>query len=121
MIVFYDPFHELDRQHVDRLKDVALTRLRCPFMGHRVPRFLLQMGILRGVVTRALDGTLTEQRFVRAIEARKSNRGFVRSLLAQGLERGHPQLAAAALERFERSHGKAMPKYRRLVSEKLAA
>ncbi|SMO42522.1 hypothetical protein SAMN06265173_102159 [Thalassovita litoralis] len=121
VIVFYDPFHELDRQHVDRLKDVALTRLRCPFMGHRVPRFLLQMGILRGVVTRALDGTLTEQRFVRAIEARKSNRGFVRSLLAQGLERGHPQLAAAALERFERSHGKAMPKYRRLVSEKLAA
>lgn len=119
--VFYDPLHRLDRQHVARLPQANLMAMRCPFMGHRVPRLLQQLGILRPVVERAFNGTLRQAHFSTLLGRRKTNLGYVRTLLDQGLERGHLRLVASAMDRIEQRPGVTMPKYRRIVTQKLAA
>lgn len=119
--VFYDPYFAPDARHVARLPRHNLTALKLPFAGHRVPRLMLQMGVVQRASTAAIEGQLTGERFAHLIRKRRQNIGYVRILFDEALKRGHEDLVAAAVERAEADHGWQMPKYRRLSTLQKAA
>lgn len=68
--VSYDPFHEGDRRHVERLDTHNLVLLKVPVVGHQMALWLLKMGVLAEVFDSALDGSLTSARFRELAKAR---------------------------------------------------
>jgi hypothetical protein len=91
--LIYDPFEPLDAAHVARFTAPNVMKLRAPMMGHRLGSSLLQMGILSQITLGALDGTLTEVAFYRALRARKTSPRYHRELFRRALDRGHEGLA----------------------------
>ena len=71
VFVTYDPFHETDRRHADRLDSGNLVRLKAPFLGHPLPGFLRRMGLLAELVPLALSGELTAAWWRTAIRKRR--------------------------------------------------
>ncbi|MFN3938374.1 MAG: hypothetical protein ACK4KW_12450 [Gemmobacter sp.] len=92
VLLFYDPYEDLDAAHADRFTGANVTKLRAPLLGHRLGSSLQQMGILSPIVTAALEGHLTEADFYRALRARKAFPRYQRELFARALPR-HPKLA----------------------------
>jgi len=70
--VAYDPLLKLDRKHVERLDGKNLMHLKIPLVGHSMPIWLVQMGILGKIVDRIVADDLTEQEFYKMAQARKS-------------------------------------------------
>jgi len=99
-LVFYDPYMPEDRAHADRLTARGVSHLRCPFVGHKIPRYLAFWGLLGTVVQAAIDGTLTDAEFFRMIRVRRDHKSYVRQVLARAVETGHAPLARRALEGF---------------------
>jgi hypothetical protein len=90
--LLYDPYEPLDAGHVARFAAPNVMRLRAPLMGHRLGSSLHQMGILNPIILGALDGSLTEAGFYRALRARRDFPRYQRELFARALPR-HPALA----------------------------
>lgn len=99
-LLFYGPCMPEDRRHADRLTARGVVHLRCPFVGHKIPRYLAFWGLLGTVVREAIDGTLTDAEFVRMIRVRRDHKSYVRSVLARAVAAGHVPLARHALEGF---------------------
>ncbi len=57
--VLYDPFDRLDCKHVALLPRATLHHLRLPFLGHGVPRWILDTGLLKDLVLMVADANLT--------------------------------------------------------------
>ena len=57
--VVYDPLHDLDARQVSRLNHDNIVRLRAPLLGHSLPNWLLQMGILKDLVKHVATGDLS--------------------------------------------------------------
>jgi hypothetical protein len=91
--VLYDPYEPLDAGHVGRFTAPNVMKLRTPLMGHRLGSSLNQMGILTPVILSALDGTLTEAAFYRALRARREFPRYQRELFEKALRRGRKGLA----------------------------
>lgn len=102
--ILYDPYEPLDAAHVARFKGGNVVPLRAPLMGHRLGSSLHQMGILSAVTLGALNGTLTEGEFYRALKARKGFVRYQRELFKRALAKGHPVLARK-LGRFVLTRG----------------
>ena len=102
--ILYDPYEPLDAAHVARFTGANVVPLRAPLMGHRLGSSLHQMGILSAVTLGALNGTLTEGEFYRALKARKSFVRYQRELFKRALAKGHPALARK-LGRFVLTRG----------------
>lgn len=68
--VSYDPFHDADRRHVDRLDSQNLVKLRVPLVGHQMALWLQRMGLLAEVFDSALAASLTTARFCTLARAR---------------------------------------------------
>lgn len=68
--VTYDPYCLEDRKHVDRLTACPLVRLPVPFVGHQMPVWLQQMGVLGQVFDAAMEGTLTVPWFRQLVRKR---------------------------------------------------
>ncbi|APZ51580.1 hypothetical protein [Salipiger abyssi] len=96
-MVLYDPYHQLDSRHAARLTAESVTHLRCPFLGHKIPRYFAFWNILSTVTTRAIDGTLTEAEFYSLLRARRDHKSYVRHLLTRATDHGHAPLAGQAL------------------------
>jgi len=83
-------------------------KLRTPLMGHRLGSSLHQMGILNPIILSALDGTLTEAAFYRALRARRSFPRYQRELFDRAVRADHKRLARAlgewVLRRGENRH-----------------
>jgi hypothetical protein len=62
-------------------------------LGHRLGSSLSQMGILSGVILAALDGSLSEVGFYRALRARRGFARYQRELFQRAIARGRPALA----------------------------
>ena len=56
--VAYDPLFALDRAQVARLSMDNVTELKIPLVKHSIPVWLLQMGVLREILTRVVDDDL---------------------------------------------------------------
>jgi hypothetical protein len=91
--LLYDPYEPLDAGHADRFTGPNVVRLRTPLMGHRLGSSLNQMGILSPVILAALNGTLREVDFYRALRARRDFPRYQRELFKRALDRGRPGLA----------------------------
>ncbi|MFN0113166.1 MAG: hypothetical protein ACKVPY_00660 [Paracoccaceae bacterium] len=91
--ILYDPYEPLDAGHVARFTGANVVRLRTPLMGHRLGSSLSQMGILSGVMLKALDGSLSEAGFYRALRARRDFPRYQRELFERAVARGRPGLA----------------------------
>ena len=102
--ILYDPYEPLDAAHVARFKGGNVVALRAPLMGHRLGSSLHQMGILSQITLGALNGTLTEAEFYRALKARKGFVRYQRELFKRALAKGHPGLARK-LGRFVLTRG----------------
>ena len=102
--ILYDPYEPLDAGHVARFKGGNVVALRAPLMGHRLGSSLHQMGILSSITLGALNGTLTEADFYRALKARKVFVRYQRELFKRALAKGHP-LLARKLGRFVLTRG----------------
>ena len=102
--ILYDPYEPLDAAHVARFTGGNVVALRAPLMGHRLGSSLHQMGILSAVTLGALNGTLTEAGFYKALKARKGFVRYQRELFKRALAKGHPGLARK-LGRFVLTRG----------------
>ncbi|WP_282021353.1 hypothetical protein [Ruegeria faecimaris] len=99
--VFYDPFFDLDRQQVTRLKGDNVVLLKTWFSNHFAAPMLRKLDILKPVMLEAMDGTLEPQAYYRMMRARRRLPLYMRGIEAIGGVR-HPQLVAQARQRFRR-------------------
>lgn len=93
--ILYDPYEPLDAGHADRFDGANVMKLRTPLMGHRLGSSLHQMGILNPIILSALDGTLTEAAFYRALRARRGFPRYQRELFDRAVRADHKRLARA--------------------------
>src|SRR6056297_1669911 len=91
--VFYDPFFEPDRRHVERLEGDKVILLKTWFAGHFSPVFLRRANLLKPVMQHALDGTLTPAVFYTLFRERRLLPWYRKSLETNLAERGHAALA----------------------------
>ncbi|HKL44624.1 MAG TPA: glycosyltransferase family 92 protein [Roseovarius sp.] len=91
--VFYDPFFEPDRRHVERLEGDTVILLKTWFAGHFSPVFLRRANLLKPVMQHALDGTLTPAVFYTLFRERRLLPWYRKSLETNLAERGHAALA----------------------------
>src|SRR6056297_266922 len=91
--VFYDPFFEPDRRHVERLEGDNVILLKTWFAGHFSPVFLRRANLLKPVMQHALDGTLTPAVFYTLFRERRLLPWYRKSLETNLAERGHAALA----------------------------
>ncbi len=91
--LLFDPYEPLDKGHAERFTGSNVVKLRTPLLGHRLGSSLQQMGILSQITLGALDGSLTEQAFHRALRVRKGFPRYQRELFDRALAKGHPDLA----------------------------
>ncbi|UWR79100.1 glycosyltransferase family 2 protein [Phaeobacter inhibens] len=97
-VVLYDPYFEPDVQQVDRLKGDNIRKLRMPFFGHQLPQALVNMGILKPILSEIFEGRLTAQRFYQLLRARRDLPRFQHDLLMKAEEKNHPKLAIQVCE-----------------------
>lgn len=97
--IFYDPLEPLDAMHAALFRGKNITKLKCRFQGHRIASGLIQMGLLKSVVSGCVDGSLTSTRFYHMLRARRDFRRYLRELLNRIPENRHPYLIAMLAER----------------------
>lgn len=56
--IAYDPFHKMDKLHVDRIDPSLLVPMKFPFVGHAVASWMQLAGVLPQFVEGALAGSL---------------------------------------------------------------
>ncbi|MBE0452763.1 MAG: hypothetical protein IBX58_03695 [Roseovarius sp.] len=100
--VLYDPFFTPDRRHVDRLHGDNVIRLKTWCSGHFSPVFLRRANLLKPVMQRALDGTLTPEIFYRLYRDRRMLPWYRRALQTNLQVRGHDRLARIVSPAFRR-------------------
>ncbi len=100
--VFYDPFFEPDRRHVERLEGDNLIRLKTWCSGHFSPVFLRRAELLKPVMQHALDDTLTPQVFYKMFRERRLLPWYRKALQSNLEERGHSALAKRVAPAFRK-------------------
>ena len=100
--IFYDPFFEPDRRHVERLEGDNVIRLKTWFSGHYSPTFLRRADLLKPVMQQALDDTLTPATFYSLFRGRRHLPWYRKSLEGSLVERGHAALATRVAPAFRR-------------------
>ncbi|TMV92998.1 hypothetical protein FGG78_06855 [Thioclava sp. BHET1] len=91
--ILFDPYEPLDAGHVARFDGANVMKLRTPLLGHRLGSSLHQMGILTPILLSALEGTLSEASFHRALRARRTFPRYQRELFQRAVKAGHKTLA----------------------------
>ncbi len=99
-VVLVDPRHAADAAHVARLPTARLTVLHCPYMGHRIPHHLAEMGGLGDLMRAMIEGAEDAQGFALHLQGRKASVSYHKALIKAALARGHPSLARQVLERL---------------------
>jgi hypothetical protein len=98
--VFYDPFFEPDRRHIERLEGDNVIPLKTWCSGHFSPVFLRRATLLKPVMQHALDDTLTPAIFYALFRGRRYLPWYRNSLESNLIERGHDQLAQRVTPAF---------------------
>lgn len=98
IVILSDPYFAPDVDQVKRLTGNNIRKLRMPFFGHQLPNALVNMNILKPMLTEVFDGKLTDQRFYELLRARKDLPRFQHDLLMKAEEKNHPKLAIRVCE-----------------------
>lgn len=86
--VFYDPYHELDQQHIDRFEGDNIRIFKCRYSGHKTAVFLRRMDRLKEVMHHAIFDELTELEFYQMYRERRNLPWFRGALAAYYKEKG---------------------------------
>ncbi len=100
--VFYDPFFEPDRRHVERLEGDNVHFLKSWCSGHFTPVFLRRAKLLKPIMQHAIDDTLTPDLFYRLYRARRGLPWYRKALESYLQDRGRPELARRATAAFRK-------------------
>lgn len=98
--LFYDPYHALDRQHMDRLTGDNLRMFRCRHSSHKTAVFLRKIGALKPVMEQCVFDELSPAAFYRLYRARRSLPWF-RGAVSDYFQRTQrPEVAERFTRRF---------------------
>lgn len=96
--LFYDPYFGPDAAHAARFEGANITRYPAPFMGHKLPRQLQEMGVLTTVASRAIKGGLNAETWARMLAKRKQSPAYYEALAKRAAKSGHSARAQAILQ-----------------------
>ncbi|MFX0546107.1 glycosyltransferase family 2 protein [Roseovarius sp. S1116L3] len=100
--VFYDPYFELDRQHIERLHGDNIRIFNCWFSKHKTAVFLRKIGALKPVMTRCIMDELTEAGFYDLYRARRDLPWYRGAISNHFREKGREALADVFDKAFRR-------------------
>jgi len=91
--VFYDPYHELDQKHLDRLSGDNIRIFKCWFSSHKTAVFLRKIDALKAVMQHCIFDELTEPVFYKLYRGRRDLPWYRGALSAYFTESGRPEIA----------------------------
>ena len=94
--IVFDPSQRFDAIHAALFTRENVTKLRCPNMGGRLDALFDAMGIGDDLLRAVMDGQLNRLTFAKMIRARRTQKGYLRSLYKKAFQTGHPVMAANA-------------------------
>ncbi|MFX0543622.1 glycosyltransferase family 2 protein [Roseovarius sp. S4756] len=100
--VFYDPYFELDRQHIERFHGDNIRIFNCWFSKHKTAVFLRKIGALKPVMTRCIMDELTEAEFYDLYRARRDLRWYRGAISNHFRDKGREALADGFDKAFRR-------------------
>jgi pimeloyl-ACP methyl ester carboxylesterase len=92
--LMWDPLARLDDRHAALFADPRIIRLKCRLLGHRIASAMQGMGILKKVVEKSIEGTLTDLEFYQLLRARRGYARYLRELMVRLEKRGKTYLVA---------------------------
>ncbi len=98
--IFYDPYHELDQQHIDRFSGDNIRIFNCRYSNHKTAVFLRKIDALKPVMHHAIFDELTEPEFYRLYRGRRNLPWFRGSLAGYFNELGRYEMAEWATKAF---------------------
>jgi pimeloyl-ACP methyl ester carboxylesterase len=99
VFILYDPLEDADAMHAALFRGKNITKLKCRFQGHRIASGLINMSLLKPVISDCVDGSLTRQSFYNMLRARRNYRRYLRELITRIDADRHPYLIALLAER----------------------
>ena len=93
--IVYSPQQRYDAMHAALFTRSNVQMLRINGLGGRLDTVLDGLGGLDDIIRDAMDGSLTPQRFIRALSARKTFVPYLKNLVKRARDAGHDALAAA--------------------------
>jgi len=91
--LMYDPYVAPDAGHAARFTGKNVTHWRCSLLGHRLGSSLQQMGILKEIARKSINGELDHLTFYKLLRKRHEFPRYQRELANLALDRGRPELA----------------------------
>jgi len=111
--LFYDPYHELDQQHVDRFSGDNVHIYKCWFSSHKTAVFLRKIGALKAVMQHCIFDELTEPVFYNLYRERRNLPWYRGSVAGYFAEKGREETA----ERFTKAFRKRLRKRAKAAAE----
>lgn len=81
LTIIYDPLYKTDRLHVERYS-CHITRLKLSGVGHRIPRALQELGLLKSTVLDFVHNRLDQASFPDKVRNRRELSYYYKSLLS---------------------------------------
>lgn len=90
-IIFYDPFHLMDRQHVTRInQDIPVIKVGVPYAGHVTGVYLAEAKILSLAIMQILNNEFNADDFMREARKRRRETGKYYEVLSTLAQKKHP-------------------------------
>ncbi len=96
--LFYDPYHFGDARQAARFAGENVVPYRSPFLGHKIPTQLRDMGLVKKVAMGAIRGELSVPQYHRMLRVRRQNVQLVERVLHRAINTGHYQPALTLLD-----------------------
>ena len=100
--IIHDPFFVPDRMHATRLQGPEVIHLKAFGFGHKTALVANRMGLLKLIMEKGIEGTLTEAEFYRLIRARKDIFLYREAMAAALTSRGQDDRAQRFRAAFKR-------------------
>lgn len=90
-IIFYDPFHLMDRQHVARInQDIPVIKVGVPYAGHVTGVYLAEAKILSLGIMQILNNEFNADDFMQEARKRRRETGKYYEVLSTLAKKKHP-------------------------------
>lgn len=92
--IFYDPFHKLDRSHVQKIaQDIPVTEITIPYAGHVTGVYLAEAGLLATGIRQIINNTFDPSAYIREARQRRTTTGKYYEVLSSIARHKHPEWA----------------------------
>lgn len=98
--IFYDPYHELDQQHIDRFTGENIHTYCCWFSAHKTAVFLRKIEALKPVMQHCIFDELTKPVFYQLYRKRRNLPWYRGSVAAYFSDKGRDSMAERFSQQF---------------------